>query len=182
MNGSMRSPSPLPTTVIGLGNEYLSDDGAGIVAVRDVAKKTVHTDVTFQELPVGGIELLNHLVGYDRCIIIDAVASGQMAPGTVVRYTQSPGGEVKPITSSHQLDLNQVLTLAHLLGARVPKVITVFGIEAADTTTFNTLLTPAVARSLPALIDEVCRALTSPADAGTLEPGMWHILSEPVTN
>jgi len=164
------------TTVIGLGNEYLSDDGLGILAVRQVAGRLNDSGITFQELSIGGLELLDHIVGYKRCVIIDAIATGTCPPGTIHRFVRNPGSEAVTISSSHQLDLMQVLTLGRILGADVPEQVTVYGIEAGDITTFRSGPTPEVAGSLPALVDAVCADLRAHHPLPHLPEGEWQIL------
>jgi hydrogenase maturation protease len=164
------------TTVIGLGNEFLSDDGLGILAVRQVADRFKDSDITFQELSVGGLELLDHLVGYKRCIIVDAIATGRCPPGTICRLIRTPASEAVTISSSHQIDLTQVLTLAHLLGADTPESVTVYGIEARDITTFRTETTPEIARSLPALVDAICSDLRGTQPLQCESAGGWQVI------
>lgn len=171
------SPVRSATTVIGLGNEFLADDGLGIVAVRKIAERLPESPIAFQELSIGGLELLDHLVGYDRCIIIDAVATGSLPPGTIVRFAQTPGSETNPISSSHQIDLNQVLTLGHLLGAQIPRTVAVYGIEAADIRTFRSELTQSVAQSVPALVEAVCADLTDGSSSEPTRTDRWEILN-----
>lgn len=164
------------TTVIGLGNEYLSDDGLGILAVRQVASRLWDSGITFQELSVGGLELLDHLVGYKRCVIIDAIATGAYPPGTIHRFVRNPGNEAVTISSSHQLDLTQVLTLGRILGADVPEQVTVYGIEAGDITTFRSGPTTEIASSLPALVDAICADLRGNPPLPHLTADEWQII------
>lgn len=164
------------TTVIGLGNEYLSDDGLGILAVRQVADRLKNSGIAFQELSIGGLELLDHLVGFKRCIIIDAISTGACPPGTIHRFVRNPGNEAVTISSSHQLDLTQVLTLGRLLGADVPETVTVYGIEAGDITTFRSRPTPEIARSLPALVDAICTEVCGNQPLPDLPAGEWRLV------
>ena len=164
------------TTVIGLGNEYLSDDGLGILAVRQVASRLNGSGITFQELSIGGLELLDHIVGYTHCVIVDAIATGSCPAGTIHRFVRHPGSEAVTISSSHQLDLTQVLTLGRILGADVPENVTVYGIEAGDITTFRSGPTPEVARSIPALVDVICADLQAHQPPPHHTADEWQIL------
>lgn len=164
------------TTVIGLGNEYLSDDGLGVLAVRQVADRLKGSGITFQELAIGGLELLDHLVGYKQCVVVDAIATGAYPPGTIHRFVRKPGNDAVTISSSHQLDLTQVLTLGRLLGADVPEQVTVYGIEAADITTFQSHPTPEIASSLPALVDAICADLSGSQPFPDLTADEWQVI------
>lgn len=173
--GAARHPL---TRVIGLGNDLLSDDGLGVVAVRAVAKRLNDPNISFRELAIGGLELLDHVTECDRCVIIDAIATGVLTPGTVARFSVRPGTDTSPIATSHQIDLRQVLALASVLGAHVPNRVLVYGIEAADCTTFRAGLTPPVERSLASLVTNVCDELSQHNQEPTPDDGRWHILSE----
>ncbi|MBM4161090.1 MAG: hydrogenase maturation protease [Ignavibacteria bacterium] len=145
--------------VIGLGNEFISDDGVGIWVVRELKKRLSTTDIAFEELSVGGLQLLDYLVGYEQCIIVDAVVTGIRPPGTIYRFVQAAGDKPIRLTSSHQIDLSQTIELARLLQADIPQTITVYGIEASDTTTFNDHCTESVTQAIPQLVRLICRDL-----------------------
>jgi hydrogenase maturation protease len=174
-----RIPRRKPTTVIGLGNELLSDDGAGIRVLREVKKRLNDGhDIAFEELSLGGLELLDYVIGYERCIIVDAVVTGAHPAGTLLRFLQTGDSAPVAISSSHQIDLAQVLALATLLGANIPDTVTVYGIEAQDVSTFHEGCTSEITRAIPRLVDAICTDLTV---TGTdLPPGIWQIIHDPV--
>jgi hydrogenase maturation protease len=143
--------------VIGLGNELLADDGVGIRVVREL-KRRLHSDaITFEELAVGGLQLLDYMAGFKQCILIDAVVTGTHQPGTIYRFIQTPGGESIRLSSSHQVDLSQVLALGKILEADIPDTIIVYGIEAGDTMTFTEQCTHEVSQAIPQLVELICR-------------------------
>ncbi len=147
-------------SIIGLGNELLSDDGVGIMAVRELRRirPTLRSGfpIEFHELAVGGLPLLDYLTGRSPCIIIDAFSTGTTPPGTVHRLALSDAWQPTRVTTSHQIDLLQVLRLAAMLGGETPSPLVLYGIEGSDFTTFHEGCTEAVARALPALITMVC--------------------------
>jgi hydrogenase maturation protease len=149
-------PRHRPLVVIGLGNELLADDGVGIRVVREL-KRRLHRDaITFEELSVGGLQLLDYIVGYECCVLVDAVVSGDHPAGTIFRFVQEPGGSSIRLSSSHQVDLSQVLALGTILGADIPDTVVVYGIEAGDTTTFVERCTEEVSRAIPQLVELIC--------------------------
>ena len=165
--------------VIGLGNEILSDDGAGIHAVREL-RKSHAGEAEFSELAVGGLALLDYIAGYDVCMIVDALRTGTHPPGTILRCLQTSGGEPHALTSSHQIDLAQVIALGALLGAAMPPSIVVWGIEAEDITTFNPHCTASVARALPHLVEAIGAELASGHGADPVPAGRWQVVHETV--
>jgi hydrogenase maturation protease len=175
-DGARRSP----LTIIGLGNELLSDDGAGIRVVRELKKRLPPDHVIFEELSVGGLGLLEYISGSEKCIIIDAVMSGIHPPGTAYRFVQASECGPVSLRSSHQIDLGQVLSLAAMLGAELPRTLTVYGIEAADVTTFREACTADVSRAIPALVDAVCRDLEDVGTDSRTATGVWEVINEAV--
>ncbi|MBI5713137.1 MAG: hydrogenase maturation protease [Chloroflexi bacterium] len=63
----------MKTVVIGLGNPILGDDGVGWRVVEAVQEQINDSSVDVDCAAVGGITLMEHLIGYDRAILIDAV-------------------------------------------------------------------------------------------------------------
>jgi len=169
-----------PLTIIGLGNELLSDDGAGIRVVRELKKRLAGDDVAFEELSVGGLQLLDYIIGSEQCIIVDAVATGAHPVGTSYRFIQTPDSEPVTLTSSHQIDLGQVLALAKLLGTDIPQKVVVYGIEAGDLTTFQESCTNGVSKAIPKLVDTICRDLVDNGEACCTRTGEWQIVNDAV--
>lgn len=164
--------------IIGLGNEFLSDDGAGIRVARALRERLPAQTAEIEELAVGGLELLSSITGCDRCIIVDAVTTGAHPPGTTYRFVQPPGADPPSLSSSHQVDLSQVVTLASLLGADLPRLLLVYGIEADDVTTFHDGCTEKVSRAIPGLVNAICRDVRND-DITRSTAGGWHIIGHP---
>jgi hydrogenase maturation protease len=167
-----------PLTIIGLGNELLSDDGVGIRVVRELKTRLAPGVAAFEELSVGGLELLEYLVGSEQCVIIDALVTGRHPAGTAYRFIQKADRGPVTLTSSHQIDLAQVLSLAAMLGADLPRTLTVYGIEAADVTTFHDACTPAVSQAIPKVVDAVCRDLEGGERELRTRTGEWQIIND----
>lgn len=168
-------------TIIGLGNEFLSDDGAGIRVVQELKKRLPADSIVFEELAVGGLQLLDYLLGTDECIIIDAVTSRSNPAGTLYRFIQAPDDRPIALSSSHQIDLGQVLGLARILGGALPQKLSVYGIEACDITTFHDGCTEQVAKAIPTLVNIICHDLHEDASRPPGCCGEWEIIQELVT-
>jgi hydrogenase maturation protease len=167
-------------TIIGLGNELLSDDGVGIRVVRMLKERLAVDDVSFEELSVGGLALLDHITGCEWCILVDAIITGSHPPGTAYRFIQTSDHEPATLTSSHQIDLAQVLKLAAFLRADLPRKVIVYAIEAGDIQTFSEACTSEVSRAIPELVDVMCRDVQSETYLSSARTGEWQILYEPV--
>jgi hydrogenase maturation protease len=109
--------------VIGVGNEWRSDDGAGLEVARRLGGQQLQGE------PIGLVEALD---GTDELAIVDAVFSGA-PPGTVHEF--EAGAEPLPVaifgaSSTHALGLAEAIEIARSLG-RLPARVRVLGIEGA---------------------------------------------------
>ena len=137
---------------------------------------------TVEELAVGGLVLLDFVTGCKECIIVDAITSGTRPVGTLFRFVQLPDQEPLKLTSSHQIDLGQVLALAKLLGASLPEKLTVYGIEVSDTTTFRDACTEEVSNAIPKLVELICTDIHQRGTDSRVLTGEWQVLDQLVTN
>ena len=73
----------MKTAVYGIGKILMGDDGSGPGVVRYLASNALlPPDVTLEDLGTPSLDLPAYLAGYDRVIVIDAVALDD-PPGTV---------------------------------------------------------------------------------------------------
>jgi hydrogenase maturation protease len=112
---------------------------------------------------------------------VDAIISGKQPPGTLYRFVQSPDQEPVKLTSSHQIDLGQVLALAKLLGASLPAKLTVYGIEVSDITTFRDACTEEVSKAIPKLVDLICSDVQQNGMISRVCTGEWQVIDHLVT-
>lgn len=183
-NSDRSLPSPGGRLIIiGLGNEFISDDGVGIFAVRQLRERISQLDhnasethahfpgdIVIEEMASGGLQILDAITGYEKCFIIDAVLAGMHPPGTIYRFVQCPQEEPVKLASSHQINLQEVLGLARILNVKIPPAITIYGVEVSDITTFSTGCTVEVQKALPQLVDVVWRDLTMQPDGLRSKP------------
>ena len=78
--------------IVGLGNPILGDDGIGwrvAEAVEDalLEKPASGQNVRVASYALGGLSLMEHLIGYDKAIIIDAVQTSTGEPGQLYHDT-----------------------------------------------------------------------------------------------
>jgi hydrogenase maturation protease len=165
-------------TIIGLGNEMLSDDGLGIKVVRELKNRLDDRSVAFEELSVGGLQLFDYLIGTEECIIVDAIKTGKQPAGTLLRFVQTAEDDPVTLTSSHQIDLGQILGLARFMGAPLPKRLTVYGIEADDITTFRETCTAQVSQAIPKLVEAICNDVQTDHAARTPCTDEWQIIND----
>jgi hydrogenase maturation protease len=100
---------------------------------------------------------MEHLVGYDQAIIIDALMTGK-APGAVSVYdlNELPNLSELHISSPHDTSLQTALDLGRKMGAHLPEKVTVVGVDVVNLHDFSEELTPEVGASVP---EAACRVL-----------------------
>lgn len=114
--------------VIGIGNEYRGDDGAGLVVARRIKELNL-PDVRMLEAGGEGAALMEAWQGAEAAILIDAVYSGG-TPGTVYRFdarTESIPAKFFHY-STHAFSVAEAIELARALNQLPPRLI-VYGIE-----------------------------------------------------
>jgi hydrogenase maturation protease len=150
------------TIVIGLGNPLLRDDSVGLHVVEKLrAQLTPDENIVIEEDFWGGLRLMEHMVGFDRAIIIDAICTEQEEPGTLM-HLEADGIPTQRSASAHDVNLPTALALGRQAGAHLPpdEQIMLIGIEAEDVLTFDESLSPAVEKAVPTAVEAVLDALS----------------------
>jgi hydrogenase maturation protease len=127
--------------VIGIGNEYRCDDGAG-PAVAERLRGRLPADVDLLITDGEPADLVERWAGAELAIVVDAIAGSR--PGrlhrVVIAGTESGGGSGSGAlvqladdarASSHHLGLRTAVGLAAALG-RLPGTLVAHGVEAAN--------------------------------------------------
>ncbi len=121
--------------MIGLGNPILHDDRAGICVAEKLEKIYRQDDrIDVMDSSWGGFRLLDLLSGYERAILIDAIQTGLRPPGTVRLHAPDEFIHSLRMVSFHDVNFPTVLEFARLMDIPMPKSISVYTIEADDTT------------------------------------------------
>lgn len=111
----------MKTLVIGLGNPILTDDGVGIYAARALRRLLPpEADVDVVELAVGGLELMEAMIDYERAIILDALWYPDLDVGEVVQFTAGDLPETLNSANAHNADLPTALRAGREMGAALP--------------------------------------------------------------
>ncbi|MGD0197415.1 MAG: hydrogenase maturation protease [Solirubrobacteraceae bacterium] len=147
--------------VIGVGNRYRSDDGAGL----EVARRLQGSDAfDVRESEGEPVALLDVWDGAPAAILVDAVSSGA-TPGTIHRIDASDQplpAEIGGAPSTHAVGLGEAIELGRALG-RLPRKLIVYGIEGER---FNAgeELSPRVAAAIESLVQQVQQERIQPEE------------------
>ena len=149
--------------MIGLGNRWRSDDGAGLAVVERLRGR-LPAGVgarAYEGEPTG---LIDAWEGASALWLVDAVQSGAPA-GTLHRLDAAgaplPAALLGP--SSHHVGLGEAVELARVLG-RLPDRVLVYGIEGGSFDVGEGL-TPPVAAAVDALVERLAGELARAAKA-----------------
>jgi hydrogenase maturation protease len=114
--------------VIGVGNEFRSDDGLGLYAARELRRRGAG-GIVVTEQSGEGTALLDTWQGQDVVVLIDAITSGG-TPGEVHRIDCIASGVAHSLfrSSSHTFGVAEAIALGRSLGA-LPRVLLLYGIE-----------------------------------------------------
>lgn len=145
------------TLVVGLGNPILGDDGVGWRVADEVACQLSESLVEIDKLALGGLSLMERLVGYDRVIIVDAIQTHGGRVGDVywLDLRDLPDRSAGHTTAVHDTSLQTALQLGRQMGASLPDDVQIVGIEADRVYEFSEELTTAVATAVPQAVQVV---------------------------
>lgn len=150
----------MKTLVLGLGNPVLGDDGVGWRIAEQIKQQVFDPSVEVDCVGLGGLSLMERLVGYDRAILIDAIATGE-PPGTVrlFRLEDLPDPTAGHTSSSHDTTLQTALQLGRRVEAQVPDQVMVVAVEARNVYDFSEELSQPIEAAVPQAVQIVLRIL-----------------------
>jgi hydrogenase maturation protease len=145
----------MKTLVLGLGNSILSDDAVGLRVIGELKNKIDRPDITILDTELGGLNLFELLVGYDKAIIVDAIKTAEGKPGRIYKLNLESQMGTRHTDSTHHMDFASAIKLGRKLGMDLPEEIIIFGIEAEDTNTFCERCTQVLERAIPSCVAAV---------------------------
>ena len=152
----------MKTLVVGLGNPILGDDGVGWQIASDLKRDDkIPADVTIECAALGGISLMESLIGYDRAIIIDAIVTNQAPIGSVKYFNLEELAipSLGHMSSAHDTSLQDALKMGRALGTHLPEDIIVVTVESQRVYEFSETLTREVAGAIPKAVKIILRLL-----------------------
>lgn len=148
------------TLVIGIGNNLMTDDGAGVHVIEALQKLDLPANVELMDGGTLGFTLLESVEGADRLIVVDA-ANLDAEPGTVQVFEN----EQMDIylsrckrSSVHEVNLMDVMSAAKFRGTMPPDYALV-GIKPAEVD-WGSEPTEAVARGISEAVSIISDMVT----------------------
>ncbi|MBP9943564.1 MAG: hydrogenase maturation protease [Desulfomicrobium sp.] len=147
--------------VLGVGNLLLTDDGAGIHAVTELAgeEEWDQEKVDFLDGATFTQDIFYVFQKYERVLVLDTVKGGR-EPGTVYRFTEENlRDNYEQRLSLHDIDLLDSLKMAELLGNK-PEIM-VLGIEPLTISEWSMELSEPVKAKYPKFLEAARREIRS---------------------
>jgi len=138
--------------VVGVGNAYRGDDGAGLAVAERVRGLVEGVEVVTCEQEASRV--IDAIEGRDAAVLVDASSSGA-TPGTIHRFDAS----IEPVparsfrSSTHAFGVGEAIELARALG-KLPGTVVVYGIEGEEFSAGEGL-SAAVAAAVEPAVDAV---------------------------
>lgn len=154
----------------GAGNDLKGDDGFGVHAIRELARRSQLPDsVTCLESGIGGIHLVQELMrGYDALLLFDAHDVGGSIPGTL-RLLDPQLPDIEDWSDSQRRDFFadthyatpvRALSLAKAVGA-LPPLVRIIGCQPHAVDGFGEPMHPAVLNCVASAVEMALDLLLS---------------------
>ena len=155
--------------VIGLGNPILGEDGVGWQGAGAVGRALATTiqsaglQVEVDYASLGGLRLMERMLGYERVILVDSMETGLVPEGHlhVCRLEELPDRATGHSASAHDTSLRVALELGRACGEAIPSRVDVVGIEACNMFNFSESLSEPVLQAVPRAVAAVSQLLVT---------------------
>jgi hydrogenase maturation protease len=152
--------------VVGLGNPILGDDGVGWRVAEAVKKQlTPDSSVDVDCLSLAGLSLMEHLIGYQRVILIDAFALDEpIGSILVLKLSDLPNYSAFHTNSPRNTSLQNAIELGKSMGAQLPDDVTVVGIATKHVCNFSEALSASIADAVPQAVQIISDLVNNSRD------------------
>jgi len=139
----------------------MGDDGVGIQVVRTLGQKfQSRSDLEFKELSVGGLRLVEEMLGYDEAIIVDSIESNAAQVGQIQEFSPDQFQRTEQAPSPHVTNFATAFELYRKLEpSEIPDKVRIFTIGISSDFTFREGLSPPVQEAASKLVDKIGREI-----------------------
>ncbi len=154
---TLESKAESKIVIIGIGNEYRSDDGLGIIIADKLSNINLNGIRILKQNGEPAL-LMDSWKDTDKVIVIDAISSGA-SPGTVNRFdaVEKPLPSQLFHYSTHSFSLADVIELARGLN-RLPPSLIIYGIEGKNFT-HGFKLSPEVEKAVGKIVELIIKVV-----------------------
>ena len=156
----------MKTIIMGIGNSLLGDDGVGVHIARRLSRLIKDENVDIVDANMGGLNLLDFILGYDKLIIIDAIMTNQKQVGEIYRLGEEKIGQADAVTSPHHFNLPATIKIGRrLFPNEMPKEVIVYAVGTQNVAQITEDTTYKVKKAIPRVIYLVLEEISSPSAA-----------------
>jgi hydrogenase maturation protease len=130
------------TLILGLGNEFLSDDGIGSKIVHDLENSFPDDKIDYKYFVTGSLDLIDVISGYRFLVIVDAMRTRYYKPGNVISFEMKDYQATVHLNNFHDIPFPDSIKLAQQLEMDMPEMILIAGIEISTDLEFSSELSP----------------------------------------
>lgn len=154
----------MSTLILGLGNPILTDDGIGVLVAEEVRRQLPESSaVDISEVSVGGLTLMESMIGYDRVILVDAFYGKTATPGRIRRMDLNDLRKISPTqhsASPHDASLITAYETGKSMGFPLPEEVIIYAVDVENISEFGEKPTPAVAAAVPKVVSAILNELS----------------------
>ena len=151
----IRTKEKMKTLILGLGNPILTDDAVGIRIAEELKQEIPDLEVI--GVSEAGIALLEHVVGYDKLVIIDSISTKRGKAGELYKLGLEDLKPAADFSSFHGVGIATAFKLGERLGYKMPEQVSIYAVEVKDNTTFGEKFTPEVAQNIPFIVRQIIK-------------------------
>lgn len=139
----------------------MGDDAVGIHVVRTLKEKLgTRSDLEFKELSVGGLRLVEELLGYEHVLIIDSIESKDQKIGQIREFTPDQFKETEQVVAPHITNFATALELYRTLEpSKVPRTIRILTIDIEPKYIFSEEMSQPVRAAASRLVEQITREI-----------------------
>lgn len=137
----------------------MGDDAVGIHVVRTLRQKfPSRSDLEFKELSVGGLRLVEEMLGYKKVFIVDSTESNTSQIGQIREFSPEQFKATEQASSPHATNFATALELYKKLEpSEVPETVKIFTIDISSEFTFREGLSPPIQEAASKLAEIIFR-------------------------
>ena len=141
--------------VLGLGNEIHQDVSIPVRLSEDLQVLLKHGRIDFENLFVGGLELLEYINGYRGVVFIDTMKTEEGIPGRVHTFNLENYRETLHLSCRHDVSFQMSLEIGKTIGINLPDKMIIIGIEILEDLVFGSVLSDDLKNHYPAILTKV---------------------------
>jgi len=141
--------------VLGLGNDIQQDVSIPVRLTEDLQVILKPDGIDYENLFIGGLELLEYINGYRGIVFIDTLKTESGIPGLVHVFSVDNFWETLHLSCRHDVSFQMSLQIGKTLGFDISDKILIIGIEILEDLEFGPVLSDDLKDHYPGILAEV---------------------------